>query len=94
MEELSPLMQLRREKLQKLTEMNIVPYAYIFEQKEHSTDITDNFDKLENSMVSVAGRIMSVRLMGKAAFFDPPGMRLGHPVEHAEAQTKGIVVSG
>ena len=70
MEELSPLMQLRREKLQKLTEMNIVPYAYIFEQKEHSTDITDNFDKLENSMVSVAGRIMSVRLMGKAAFFD------------------------
>jgi len=69
LEELNPLMQLRREKLEKLAEMDINPYAYVFEQKEHSTEIIDKFDKLEDSQVSVAGRMMSVRLMGKAAFF-------------------------
>ena len=76
MEELNPLMQLRREKLQKLTDMDVNPYAYVFEQKQHSTEIIENFDNLENSTVSVAGRMMSVRLMGKAAFFhlqDRPG---------------------
>jgi lysyl-tRNA synthetase class 2 len=69
LEELSPLMQLRREKLQKLHEMDINPYAYVFEQKDHSADIIENFDSLEKSIVSIAGRIMSVRIMGKAAFF-------------------------
>ncbi len=69
MEELNPLMQLRREKLQKLADMDVNPYAYFFEQKQHSTEIIENFDNLENSTVSVAGRMMSVRLMGKAAFF-------------------------
>jgi len=69
LEELNPLMQLRREKLQKLAEMDVNPYAYVFEQKQHSTEIIENFDNLENSTVSVAGRMMSVRLMGNAAFF-------------------------
>lgn len=69
MEELNPLMHLRKEKLQKLADMDVNPYAYVFEQKQHSTEIIENFDNLENSVVSVAGRMMSVRLMGKAAFF-------------------------
>ena len=69
MEELNSLLQIRREKLQKLAEMGVIPYAYVFEQKEHSIDIIDNFEKLEDSKVSIAGRMMSVRLMGKAAFF-------------------------
>jgi lysyl-tRNA synthetase class 2 len=69
LEELNPLIQLRREKLQKLADMDVNPYAYVFEQEDHSAEIIENFDNLENSVVSVAGRMMSVRLMGKAAFF-------------------------
>jgi len=69
MEEINQLMQLRRDKLQKLTDMDVNPYAYVFEQKDHSDQIIKNYEKLENSEVSVAGRMMSVRLMGKAAFF-------------------------
>jgi len=68
-EELNQIMQIRREKLQKLADMDVNPYAYEFEQKNHSADIINKFDNLENSIVSVAGRMMSVRLMGKAAFF-------------------------
>ena len=69
MEELNQLMQLRRDKLQKLAEMDVNPYAYVFEQKHYANDILENFEKLENSEVSACGRMMSVRLMGKAAFF-------------------------
>ena len=36
----------------------------------HSNDIKGNFDALEDEEVSCAGRIMSRRIMGKAAFFD------------------------
>jgi lysyl-tRNA synthetase class 2 len=69
LEELNQLMQLRRDKLQKLADMDVNPYAYVFEQKQYSDDIIKDFENLENAAVSVAGRMMSVRLMGKAAFF-------------------------
>lgn len=68
MEELNQLMLLRREKLQKLADMDVNPYAYIFEQKHFSKDIVDDFASMENQNVALAGRIFSVRLMGKAAF--------------------------
>jgi lysyl-tRNA synthetase class 2 len=69
LEELNQLMQLRREKLQKLADMDINPYAYVFEQKDYCESIIRDFESKENSTVSIAGRMMSVRLMGKAAFF-------------------------
>jgi lysyl-tRNA synthetase class 2 len=62
-------MILRREKLDKLTVDNVNPFAYQFEQTHHSQRIKDDFEKLEGKSVAVSGRIMSVRLMGKAAFF-------------------------
>jgi len=69
LEEINQLLQLRRDKLQKLADMEVNPYAYVFEQKQYSRDILADFENLEESPVAVAGRMMSVRLMGKAAFF-------------------------
>ncbi|TFG99695.1 MAG: lysine--tRNA ligase, partial [Calditrichales bacterium] len=69
MEEYSHLLQVRREKLIKLAEMDVNPYAYFGEQAHFSSDIINNFDESDQNSVSIAGRMMSVRIMGKAAFF-------------------------
>ena len=69
MEEYSHLLQVRREKLIKLAEMDVNPYAYFGEQAHFSSDIINNFDESDQNPVSIAGRMMSVRIMGKAAFF-------------------------
>lgn len=68
MEDYNQLMEIRREKLKKIREMGINPYPYMYDQTHLSKDIITNFTSLEGQNVSVAGRIMSVRLMGKAAF--------------------------
>ncbi len=69
MEDLNKIMVLRREKLNTLADMGVNPYTYSFEQSHLSSDILENYSELEDKSVSIAGRIMSVRLMGKAAFF-------------------------
>jgi lysyl-tRNA synthetase class 2 len=69
LEDDNELMRLRRNKLNKLREMDINPYPYAFEVTHTSKQIKSVFNTLENKKVSVAGRIMSVRLMGKASFF-------------------------
>ncbi|NOX38490.1 MAG: lysine--tRNA ligase [Calditrichaeota bacterium] len=69
MEEIHQLIQQRREKLKKLIEMGVNPYPYKFDRTHTSRQVKEQFDELENQTVSVAGRIMSNRRMGKAAFF-------------------------
>ncbi len=69
MEELNQLILQRREKLLKLQEMGITPYPYHFQRTHDSARILANFDQLDGKEVAVAGRVMSNRLMGKAAFF-------------------------
>jgi len=68
-EEIHQLIQQRREKLKKLIEMGVNPYPYKFDRTHTSRQVKEQFDELENQTVSVAGRIMSNRRMGKAAFF-------------------------
>jgi len=68
LEDYNQLMQIRREKLQKIRDMGFNPYPYEYPQTHKSADIKENFDALEEKEVSIAGRMMSVRLMGKAAF--------------------------
>lgn len=73
MEDLGKLINTRIEKIEKIREMGINPFPYNFEITDYSTDIKNNFESYntndeEFKPVSVAGRIMSVRLMGKAAF--------------------------
>jgi lysyl-tRNA synthetase class 2 len=49
--------------------MKVNPYPYTFDRTNFTNEIVQNFDKFEDKQVSVAGRIMSIRLMGKASFF-------------------------
>jgi len=62
---------LRREKMNELQTMGVNPYPpELFEVTHYSKEILDTFNADENNLpnVGVAGRVMSVRLMGKAAF--------------------------
>ncbi len=68
MEEVNQLIQIRKDKLEKIREMGVNPYPYEFGQTHQSEEIIRNYEQLEEKEVSIAGRIMSVRLMGKAAF--------------------------
>ena len=69
MEEINELIRIRRDKLKKLAELGVNPYTYSFETSDFSADIIAQFDEQSEKIVRVSGRIMSVRLMGKAAFF-------------------------
>lgn len=69
LEEYSELLKIRREKINSLKEAGVNPYTYEFDVTHQSIKIIADFEKLENESVAIAGRIMSIRLMGKAAFF-------------------------
>ena len=70
-QDLNEILQIRRDKLSSLQAEGRDPYAEArFDVTCHSNDITGNFDEMENKTVSLAGRIMSKRGMGKAAFCD------------------------
>ncbi len=59
----------RRESLKKLRELGIDPYpAQEYKVTANIKDILDHFEEYEGKEVSVAGRIMSRRIMGKASF--------------------------
>ena len=98
-EELGEQRQIRRNKLADLRAMGRDPYVIeTYDVTAHSMDIKDNYEAMEDQEVSVAGRIMSKRVMGKAAFFDildKQGRILlpRYLKEHAKIQ-KDIVVIG
>lgn len=67
--ELSELLQIRRDKLKALQDAGQDPFRKVrYDQQFYSTDITSDYDSFEDKTVSVAGRIMSKRIMGKASF--------------------------
>ncbi|MDD2554160.1 MAG: lysine--tRNA ligase [Desulfotomaculaceae bacterium] len=61
-------MQIRREKLNDIRSKGFEPYGGRFERTHLARYVLDNFDKIENKPVVMAGRIMSKRRMGKASF--------------------------
>ena len=68
-QELNEIIRIRQEKLSELVKDGQNPFEEVRFQKTHSSkQIKDNFDKLENAEVFVAGRILTRRLMGKASF--------------------------
>ena len=68
-EELNHILQARRDKLSALQEAGEDPFLVTkYDATHHSSDISDNYDELEGKEVSVAGRMMAKRIMGKAAF--------------------------
>mgnify|MGYP005851188159 CR=1 FL=1 len=59
----------RREKLQTLRAMGIDPYREERYERSHlAAEILQNYDALEGKTVRIAGRIVAMRLMGKASF--------------------------
>ncbi|MEX1376823.1 MAG: lysine--tRNA ligase [Eubacteriales bacterium] len=65
----SEIIKVRHEKLQRLREEGQDPFLQTkFDINSYSTDIIENFEKMEGSDVKIAGRLMSKRVMGKASF--------------------------
>jgi lysyl-tRNA synthetase class 2 len=68
-EELNELMRRRRDELEALQKQGINPYPYEFSRTAYSREIIESFkDDAPRQSVAVAGRIMSLRRMGKASF--------------------------
>ena len=67
--DLNQLRKVRREKLADLQANGKDPFVITkYDQTHHSQEIKDNFEELEGKQVSIAGRMMSKRVMGKASF--------------------------
>ncbi len=67
--DLNQLLKVRREKLAELQANGKDPFLHTtYDVTHHSKEIKDKFDELDGKEVSVAGRMMSKRVMGKASF--------------------------
>ncbi len=67
--DLNQLRKVRREKLSELQSSGRDPFVITkYDQTHHSQEIKDHFEELEGQKVSIAGRMMSKRVMGKASF--------------------------
>ena len=68
-QDLNQLLKVRREKLAELQENGKDPFQITkFDVTAHSTDVKDNFEIMDGKEVTLAGRMMSKRVMGKASF--------------------------
>ena len=65
---LKQIMNFRIQKLKKLSEYGVNPYPSRYKPTHKSLFIKDNYADLEDSKVTVSGRIMAIRIMGKASF--------------------------
>ena len=67
--DIKQLLKVRREKLAQLQTDGRDPFQIMkYDVTHHSTEIKDNFDELNGKQVSIAGRVMAKRVMGKASF--------------------------
>lgn len=73
----NPLRAEKRKKLHALREAGLNPFAYTFERTAHLGNLRKDFDattavgqKHESALFKVAGRLMALRAMGKASFFN------------------------
>lgn len=68
-QDLNELLKVRRNKLSQLQEEGKNPFEITkYDVSSHSQDVKDDYEKLQGKSVSIAGRIMSKRIMGKASF--------------------------
>ena len=67
--DLNQLLKVRREKLKDLQDNGKDPFQITkFDVTAHSSEIKDNFEQMDGKEVTIAGRMMSKRVMGKASF--------------------------
>jgi len=70
-QELSEILRIRRDKLKNLQDEGRDPFKITkFERTAFSSDVTGDFETMENADVAMAGRVMAKREMGKAIFVD------------------------
>ena len=70
-QDLKQILKVRRDKLKALQDMGMDPFTITkYDVTHHAQEIKDNFDALEGQTVSVGGRLMSKRGMGKVSFCD------------------------
>lgn len=70
-EELSEVLQVRRDKLANLQEMGRDPFKESrYDRTHYSVQVKEGFEELEGKTVKIAGRMMSKRIQGKAGFID------------------------
>ena len=68
-QDINQLLKVRREKLQTLQEEGKDPFRITkYDVTHHSMEIKEHFEELEGKEVTVAGRVMQKRVMGKASF--------------------------
>ena len=68
-QDINQLIKVRQDKLKELQENGKDPFQITkYDVTNHSTDIKDNYEEMEGKIVSVAGRMMFKRVMGKASF--------------------------
>ncbi len=68
-QDMNQLLQVRRDKLRELQESGRDPFEITkYDVSHHSQEIKDHYSELEGSRVTLAGRMMSKRVMGKASF--------------------------
>ena len=68
-EDINRILEVRREKLAALQSAGKDPFVITtYDQTHHSTDVVSAYEELEGKEVSIAGRIMLKRVMGKASF--------------------------
>jgi lysyl-tRNA synthetase, class II len=65
---LEQILEQRKEKIARIREMGIDPYPYRYRVTHQSIGLINDYDKLQERSVSVAGRLMTIRKMGKASF--------------------------
>lgn len=65
---LKQIIDFRLEKLKKITDSGVNPYPYSYSASHKSEDILKDEKQLEGKTVTIAGRLMSLRKMGKASF--------------------------
>ncbi len=70
-QDLREILQIRRDKLAALQEAGMNPFEITrYDVTHHAQEVKDQFDQLEGQTVSLAGRLMSKRGMGKVSFCD------------------------
>ena len=68
-QDINQLLKVRRDKLKDLQEKGKDPFVITkYDVTHHSAEVKNNFEELEGKIVSIAGRVMSKRVMGKASF--------------------------
>jgi lysyl-tRNA synthetase class 2 len=68
LEDQNKLIKIRKEKIKELENLGINAFPPFFDRTNFSAEILDAYDEMENKDVRISGRLMAVRMMGKAAF--------------------------